>query len=133
MSDKNDIGDGVISEAEAAKAGPVDGEKIANEQAAAHRRQKYGVGDSPVIDEAEAAKEPTDAAEQRANDLSVALRAERAPAPWEDHIVTEAEVVAAEKRAGRIENDAEPVEAEKPAAKGKRNTADSKPRTTRSK
>lgn len=127
-----DSGDGVISEAEAAKEGPIDGEKIANDLAAAHRKQKYGVADTPVIDEAEAAKEPTDAAEKRSNERADALRSEAAPDAGEDHIVSEAEVVAAEKRAEHIENE-EPVDVESHADESKRTTQDSKPRTTRSK
>lgn len=125
MSDNTEVGDGVISEAEAAKQGPADGEKIANERAAAHRKQKFGSGDTPVIDEAEAAKEPADATEKAANARAEALRSEKYPDPWDAHIVTEPEVAAqvpdTAKEAEKAEKDAQP----------KRTTQDSKPRAKR--
>lgn len=126
MSEKTvDVGDGVISEAEAAKQGPVDAEKVANERAAAHRKQKYGVGDSPVIDEAEAAKEPADAVEKAANARAAALRSEKYPDGWESHVVTEPEVAAqvpdTSKEAEKAEKDAQP----------KRTTQENKPRAKR--
>lgn len=126
-----DDGEGVISEAEAAKQGPVDGEKIANARAAAHRKQKYAVADTPVIDEAEAAAEPKDAAEQAANERAEQLRTEPAAEGPEAHIVTEAEVVKQAEEDGELETD-EPEGPEAKSSRGKRTTADSKPRSTRS-
>lgn len=127
MSKTEETPDGVISEAEAAKKGPIDGEKISNANAAAHRKQKYGGADTPVIDEAEAAKEPADAAEKRSNELAARLRSEKYPDPFEAHITTEAEVVAKEKGAGNLDPDA------KAPAERKRTTQENKPRNTRSK
>jgi len=129
-TDPGDQVEGVISEAEAAQQPPVDGEAIANARADAHRKQKGAGADTPVIDETEAAKEPTDAAEKRSNALADRLRSEKAPTLTEETIVTEAEVVAAEKRAA----DAVPDDdAEAPAERGKRTAEDSTPRVSRSK
>lgn len=127
MSEPIHVGDGVISEAEAAKQGPVDGEKIANERAAEHRKQKHSVGGTPVIDEADAVKEPADKAERAANERAAAFRGEKYPDPWTAHVTTEPEVAAevpdTAKQAEKAEKDAQPA----------RTTQDSKPRAKRSK
>ena len=112
---------GVISEAEAAKEKPIDGEAVANARAKAHRSQKYASSDTPVISEAEAVKEPADAAEKTSNARAAELRSESFKDGLDAHIVTEADVVAKVP-------DAEPE-----PVKPKRTTENKKPRTTRAK
>lgn len=91
---KQAIGEGVITEAEAAAAGPsTDGERISNERAAAHRGQALDVADTTVVTEAEVAvTDSPEKVEQRSNDLAAEQAAETPPATAEASVVTEAEV-----------------------------------------
>lgn len=91
---KQAIGEGVITEAEAAEKGPsTDGEKISNERAAAHRGQALDVADTPVVTEAEVAvTDSPEKVEERSNDLAAQQAAEPQPATAEANVMTEAEV-----------------------------------------
>lgn len=117
----------MITEAEAAKEGPADGEKLANERAAEQRKQKFGSGDTPVITEADVVKEPKDAVERAANDRAEALRNEKYPDGHDAGIVTEPEVAAT------VPKTAKEAEKEQREAQPERDTSDSKPRTNRKK
>lgn len=98
IAKKQAIGEGVITEAEAAAKGPsTDGEKISNERAAAHAAQQLATADTPIVTEAEVAV--TDAPEkvqERSNALAAEHAAEEEPASIDAHVITEAEVVAEE-------------------------------------
>lgn len=92
---KQAIGEGVITEAEAAAKGPsTDGEKLANERAAAHASQALDVADTTVITEAEVVvTDSPEKVEERSNDLADQHASEDEPAAVDATVVTEAQVL----------------------------------------
>lgn len=91
------VGDGIITEAEAAKEGPVDGEAEANKRAEAHARQKFDVADTALLPEDEAAKEQPQG-EEIANENAAAHRAETPPDSVEPHTISEADAAKQARR-----------------------------------
>ena len=94
LQKKQAIGEGVITEAEAAAKGPaVDGEKVSNDRAAAHAAQDLADTDTPVVTEAEvAATDSPEEVEERSNELAAAQAAEDPKDVAEPNVVAEAEV-----------------------------------------
>lgn len=83
---------GVISEVEAAKTPPSDGEKVSNELAAAHASQSTATSEDLVISEAEAIENPPATGEEQANAEAAEHAAEAQPDSAEPNVVTEAQV-----------------------------------------
>jgi hypothetical protein len=84
---------GVISEAEAAKTPPADGEKISNELAAAHAGEAFTGPDTAVTTEPELIADPPPTGEEQANELAAQQAAQPLPDSAEPDVVTEAQVV----------------------------------------
>lgn len=92
---------GVISEVEAAKTPPADGEKASNDLAAQHAAQPATSPDTAVITETEAIANPPQTGEEQANAEAAEHATEAQPASAEPNVITEAQAVGGLDRPAR--------------------------------